>query len=221
MEWIIFIIVPLGIAWLIYASYSINSQVYVKTLCKSSTQERVVTLTFDDGIDAQQTPLVLDVLKKHDAKAIFFLIGERTEKYPEIAGRILKEGHLIGNHSYTHRWSFPLSSYNVITEELCRTEALLTSLAGKEQKLFRPPFGVTNPIIGRAVLQLGYHTIGWSIRSLDTSLSREQTLRRIEKRLHPGAIILLHDNLPESHILLEELLELLYKQNYRVQTIDT
>lgn len=197
-----------------YASYSIRSGIYVKAFCRKNTTEKVVALTFDDGPDPHYTPQVLDILKTHHVQATFFCIGQKVEMYPAIILRMQAEGHLIGNHSYEHSNRFPLFPLKKMVADLSRTQKSLEQITGTSHPLFRPPFGVTNPTIAKAIRQLDYTTIGWSIRSLDTQISSpEKVLRRITRQLSPGAVILLHDRLPESPVLLENLL------NYLKRTI--
>lgn len=208
-------------SFLVYASYSIGSGVYVKAYCRGKTSRCRIAITFDDGIDLNQTPRVLDMLQKYNVKAAFFIIGEKGNQYPELLKRIVSEGHLLGNHSYSHKGWFPLLSKGSIMRELQKTEYVLATI-GSHAKLFRPPFGVTNPTIGAAVRSLNYNVIGWSIRSFDTcNWPIDKTIAHIKSRLHPGAILLLHDNLPQSDVLLEAVLLMLKESKYDVERVDT
>lgn len=205
----------------IYASYSIETGIYLKAFCRAKTKQKVIALSFDDGPHPLRTPLVLEVLAKHQVKAIFFLIGEEAEKYPEIVKQIKEEGHLIGNHSYKHVGKFPLLNKLRMEEDLKKCESTLTNITNQEIKYFRPPFGVTNPTIGSVVRKLGYETIGWSIRSFDTNnKSRTIILRRIKKLAHPGGIILMHDNLEHSGQLTERVIEQLTHMGYQFLRVD-
>ena len=209
------------IGWLAWGSWEISSGVYLRTQCRLNdsdihdapehtiehTIEHSVALTFDDGVDPVITPQILDILALHNAKATFFLIGDRAAQHPTLVRRIATEGHTIGNHSMHHRPTFPLQSTRQITAEIAECNALLASIIGTKPTLFRPPFGVTNPMISKAVRRSKIRAIGWSIRSYDTMRHPSaQTLERITRRLRPGDIILLHDNLPQAPALLEQLL---------------
>lgn len=201
--------------FLFYASACIRSGVYLKALCRVKRTNREVVLTFDDGVDPERTPKVLDILRNHNAKAVFFLIGQRAEAYPQLVRRICDEGHQIGIHTYSHQSCFPLKSCKEIRRELLHTQEILERLSGRPINLFRPPFGVTNPNIARVVRELNYRTIGWSIRSLDTMrCSRKNVLNRILRKLQPGAIILLHDDREQSDVLLDKLLNALQEKGY-------
>ena len=206
---------------LVYASYSISSGVYLKAFCRVKTTKRVIALSFDDGPHPRLTPKVLDVLAKHNVKAIFFLIGESAEKYPEIVKRIVNEGHLIGNHSFSHTNMFPLLTRAKMEADLMKCESTLYDITNQETKYFRPPYGVTNPTIGSVVRKLGYKTIGWSIRSLDTKQEpRKNVLLRIKKLAHPGGIILMHDNREESDRLTEKVITSLLIKGYKFKRVD-
>ena len=209
-------ILVLLILFLVYASYYIGSGVYVKAICKPDAPG--VVLTFDDGVDEIQTPKVLDVLKKYDAKAIFFIIGEKAEKHPHLVQRIVAEGHKIGIHSYTHKPIFPILAYDNMHKEVWDTKEILEKITGEIVDLFRPPFGVTNPNVGKVVEELNLKTIGWNIRSLDTNMSQDrlQVAERVSKKLTGRDIILLHDDRQGSEILLEALLKNIEKSGHKV-----
>jgi peptidoglycan/xylan/chitin deacetylase (PgdA/CDA1 family) len=209
-------ILVLLILFLVYASYYIGSGVYVKAICKPDAPG--VVLTFDDGVDEIQTPKVLDVLKKYDAKAIFFIIGEKAEKHPHLVQRIVAEGHKIGIHSYTHKPIFPILAYDNMHKEVWDTKEILEKITGEIVDLFRPPFGVTNPNVGKVVEELNLKTIGWNIRSLDTNMSQDrlQVAERVSQKLTGRDIILLHDDRQGSEILLEALLKNIEKLGHKV-----
>jgi peptidoglycan/xylan/chitin deacetylase (PgdA/CDA1 family) len=199
---VIFILYP---PFIFVAMYFIRLNIFVKAQCKNSTKE--ILLTFDDGPHPVQTPKVLDVLRRHNVKAMFFLIGKNAEAYPDIVRQIVADGHLVGNHTYSHQGKFSVFSAKKIKEELEKTDDILRKITGKKVEYFRPPFGITNSRIGRVVRERGYKVIGWNIRSYDTSLTQEKVSNRVIKKLRPSAIILLHDRLPDSEKLLEKILE--------------
>ena len=217
MYWIIFIAIAC-LLFLIWASADIASGIYLKAICKGNTTDKIVSLTFDDGPDSNMTPRVLDILKQNDITATFFLIGNRVKTNPEIVSRMYKEGHLVANHTYSHLSTFPLSSSSRVKQEIENTNEAIYSVVGKVPHLFRPPFGVTNPIIGKVVKQKGLTTIGWSIRSLDTisKRSRNEVCEKVVGALHPGAIILLHDVCQDTDILLKQLIPMILEQGYRI-----
>ena len=205
---------------LVWGSASVRASFYLSMRCRAEGAGHRVALTFDDGPDHERTPAVLDLLAQRGVRATFFLVGERAETHPELVRRMVAEGHVVGNHSHTHAGLFPLSSLRNTEEELRRTTESLTRITGLRPRLFRPPFGVTNPTIARAVRRLGLVPVGWSIRSLDTvSRDPERVATRILRRLHPGAVILLHDRCAGSDRLLDRLLDGLQKRGYEPTTI--
>ncbi|MBO4332001.1 MAG: polysaccharide deacetylase family protein [Paludibacteraceae bacterium] len=204
--------------YLFYASYYIGSGVYLKAQCKVPVKEKTVFLSFDDGPSAYTTR-VLDVLKRHNAKAIFFLIGENAEKNPELVKAIVAEGHVIGNHSFCHKGTFPLMSSKQIAEDIKHCNQTLTDITGKTPNLFRPPFGVTNPLIASGLKKTGspFKTIGWDVRSFDTmGGDTDKILNRITDQIEPGSIVLLHDRMEFSAELLDKLLTHLKTEGWRI-----
>ncbi|MEG1936289.1 MAG: polysaccharide deacetylase family protein, partial [Rikenellaceae bacterium] len=107
---VVIIILFVAFLLLFYASYSISAGVYMKSLCRNKAAKDLIAITFDDGVDPILTPKVLDVLKRYDAKATFFIIGKQALHHAEILKRIVAEGHSIGNHSYSHIWDLPFKS---------------------------------------------------------------------------------------------------------------
>ena len=205
------------LAFMFYASYSIKSQVYVRALCRVKTAEKVVYLTFDDGPDAEQTPQVLDVLKRNNATATFFCIGSRIAGNEALLKRMADEGHQIGIHSFSHANGFPLFGRGRMLADIRRCQQAIEQAAGATTTLFRPPFGVTNPTIGKAVKSLNLKTIGWTIRTYDTNgAAPTKITRRISRQLRPGAIILLHDRLPQSAERLQMVIEAVRTAGYEV-----
>ncbi len=209
------------LSFLVYASYSIRSGIYLRSFCRKRTVEKIVALTFDDGPDPIQTPKVLQTLKEQQATACFFCIGRKIKGNEKLLQQIVTEGHLIGNHSFTHSGSFPLYRLSRMKKDLQTCQSELERVTSQPVTLFRPPFGVTNPTIAKAVRQLGYTSIGWDIRTLDTQQpTPDKVLNRIRKGLKPGSIILLHDRIPDSGQLVKQILDLLKEQGYTVVRLD-
>lgn len=214
--WILF-------SWLIittWGSFDIRSNYFVKTYWKGKTSDKKIAITFDDG----PTPItndVLDILKKYNAKATFFCIGTQIEKHPDIFKRIIEEGHLIGNHSYSHDKKIGFFSTQKVVREIQKNDSVIENYLGKKTLLFRPPFGVTNPRFARAIKQTGHFVIGWNNRSLDTVIDDEsKILKRIAEKINIGGIVLLHDTSAKTARVLERLLLLLQSENYTVTPLD-
>lgn len=180
-----------------------------------------VSITFDDGPNPEFTPIVLKLLREHGARATFFCIGQHVESHPDILKQILADGHSIGNHTYSHSKSFGFFNSKKVKAELQATKSIVKKLTGKEMNLYRPAFGVTNPQIEKAVKSLGLQSIGWSVRSLDTTLRSENTvLDRITSKVSKGDIILLHDTSEKTIAVLERLLVFLRKENLQSVTVE-
>lgn len=204
-----------------WGAFDIRLNYFTKNICQSNNKkDKEIAITFDDG-PHEKTVEILDILLKHNAKATFFCIGKQIEKYPEILERIVAEGHNIGNHSYSHsNWNGFFSSKR-IASEIKQTEKLIAQITNIKTRLYRPPFGVTNPNIARAVSETKQIVIGWNIRSLDTVIDDETLIfERIKKRVKPGSIILLHDTSAKTVWVLEQLLLFLQSQGYKTKTIE-
>ncbi|NHN30612.1 polysaccharide deacetylase family protein [Paenibacillus sp. S3N08] len=153
---------------------------------------RQAALTFDDVPDTVYTNQILDVLKQYGVKATFFVVGNRAEAHPEVVTRIMKEGHAIGNHSYSHP-NLAKTDDDKFRDEVLRTEQILAGITGYTHKLFRPPYGnVTEPQILWLASQ-NYHIINWNVDSLDwKGLTAEQVTANVLGHVVPGAVILQH-----------------------------
>lgn len=213
------------VIWLVFTSigsFNIVLNYHLKAISYITTEEKIIALTFDDGPNPNYTEKVLDLLKKYDAKASFFCIGSNCELYPDILKRIDNENHCVGNHTYSHSNIFGFLSSNQVEKEIVKTETIIENIIGKKPTFFRPPFGVTNPSIKKAVEKLKIKTFGWNIRSLDTVLKEEKrVLKRILPKIKSGSILLLHDTQENILPVLEQLLIFLKEQNYKVVTLET
>jgi peptidoglycan/xylan/chitin deacetylase (PgdA/CDA1 family) len=206
---------------LVLGSSFIQLGFHLKAYCNNPLEkEKNVALTFDDG-PHEMTLLVLDVLKKHNAKATFFCIGKNVEKHPEILKKIISEGHIVGNHSYNHSRLFDFYRKDKLIAEILKTDALIEKISEKKTILFRPPFGVTNPSIRRALEVTKHHVIGWNIRSLDGIIKSEKLVfNRIKRLISPGGIVLLHDTSFQSVKALENLFKFIEENQYKVVSLE-
>jgi peptidoglycan/xylan/chitin deacetylase (PgdA/CDA1 family) len=206
---------------LFYGSYQIESGFFLKAFCRKDTTANVVSITFDDGPSKEITPAVLDVLREYNIKAGFFCIGKNIPGNEPLLKRMQEEGHVIGNHSFSHDFWFDLNTTRKMAADLLKTDVLISSVTGKKPLYFRPPYGVTTPSLRKAVDLLQYTAVGWNIRTYDTvSDDPAQVLPRIEKQLTPGSVLLFHDRMPGTVRLLRASLDYLNKQGYRVVPLD-
>jgi peptidoglycan/xylan/chitin deacetylase (PgdA/CDA1 family) len=154
-----------------------------------SASEKAISLTFDDGPDLRFTPQVLDVLKRYGVKATFFLIGTKAKEHPDIVKRIVKEGHAIGNHSFSHPL-FTKLDMNRFSQEIEQTEDVLQALTGSRPKLIRPPYGVINEEQLLWVQARGMTVVNWNVDSLDwKSLGEAEVSNNILGHTNAGAIV--------------------------------
>lgn len=153
-----------------------------------------VLLTFDDGPDEKYTPVVLDVLNKEGIKAVFFLIGKNAEQHPGLVRRIIAEGHVIGNHSYSHAGQLPFFSRKNFQHEIIHCSEVFRNITGLRPRLFRPPFGVTTPRYAKVLSRMDMVSVGWSLRTMDTVMKEaSQLAEKVGNSVKGGDIILLHD----------------------------
>lgn len=214
----------ISLIWLgINAVFSsrISSNYHVEAFCNNPAEtEKKIAITFDDG-PSVFTLEILALLKKYNAKAAFFCIGKNIEAHPEIIQKIVSDGHVVGNHSYSHSPFFDFYNAKQIAAEIVKTDALLEKFTSKKINFFRPPYGVTTPSIGRAIKKTGHKVIGWNIRSLDGGTKNQNLIfNRIIKRVSPGGIVLLHDTAPHSVLVLEQFLQFLQQHNYQIVSIE-
>lgn len=213
------IITLLLLAHLIYSSFNVCSNAYIKTICKANTTEKIIAITFDDGPN-EFTNEVLNILDKHNVKATFFCIGKNIEKKKDILKKIDQKAHLIGNHTWTHDKWFDLFSAKKMKNDILKNAELIYEQTGKRVKLFRPPYGVTNPTLKKALKSLNYQTIGWSLRSLDTIKKPEKVIQKLNQKLSPGDIILLHDNREKITEILESFITFAKNNSYQIVRLD-
>ncbi|MFB0847180.1 polysaccharide deacetylase family protein [Paenibacillus oleatilyticus] len=161
-------------------------------LLRGSAASGQVALTFDDAPDTTFTPQVLDVLKKYQVRATFFLVGAQAEKHPEMVKRILREGHVIGNHSYSHKLFTKLSD-DLFQSQVLQTQQTLKRLIGYSPRLLRPPYGEISESQLLWASEHGYRIVNWNVDSLDwKQLGQEKVTSNILTNVKPGSIILQH-----------------------------
>jgi peptidoglycan/xylan/chitin deacetylase (PgdA/CDA1 family) len=219
--WLYVGIILTMVCLLAYGSVSIRSGLYCRVLCFAEIEKKLIALTFDDGPDKKGTPEILDILKKHNIKAAFFCIGQKAEENPDLIREIDQEGHAVGSHGYSHHFFFDLFRSGRMLKELQKTENILNKILNKKIKMFRPPYGVTNPPLARALRKMNYHIIGWTLSSKDTIIIKENLLfERLAKRLKAGDIILFHDTKYKSVRVLEKFIKFAKANNYNFERPD-
>lgn len=205
----------------VWGSFDITLGYFVDSITRKRTKINEVALTFDDG-PTEFTPQFLDLLKEHQIKATFFCIGKQIEQYPETFQRIIAEGHAIGNHTLSHSNNTGFLSASKMTEEIEKCDEIILKIGQIKTDLYRPPFGVTNPSIAKAVKRTHKKSIGWNVRSLDTVTDDGKKIyKRVTKGLKKGSIILLHDTSEKTYKVLVDLLLFLKDKKYSTFTVDS
>src|SRR5881398_2163356 len=182
-----------GGAWA-YGTYEPNSPLFGRVIGRGSRAGRVTYLTFDDGPNPRATEPILETLAAEGIPAAFFLVGEHVRRFPQVARRVANAGHEIGNHTLRHR-KLHFQGPRRIREELERTHEIIGATTGRTAKSFRAPHGYRNPFVTIAARRLGYAVFGWTfgVWDSDPGVSAEDIRRRVQRKLRPGAIVLLHD----------------------------
>ena len=217
---IILIITLLYVSLLVIASARIQMNFHIKAINRGSKEKAKVALTFDDGPDENTTLRILDILEKHKIKAAFFCIGSRVEKNRGILKQISDRGHIIGNHSWSHAFIFDFYLPGKMVREIEKTDAIIKEITGKEPEYFRPPYGVTNPFLSKAIKRTGHTVIGWSLRTFDTMKNKQQVLNKLETEISNGGIILFHDTNPETAELLEQAIDIIKNKGMEIIRLD-
>jgi len=152
-------------------------------------------LTFDDGPSPTSTPELLAILRDFEVKATFFVIGRAVDTHARLVEKVVEAGHTVGNHTYSHGNLF-FRSKGHLRDELLRADGAIRQVTGKPVTLFRPPYGRFRPSLKGLLGELGYRMVMWSVMPMDfsTSVDANEVVRRVVPNLHPGAIIVLHEN---------------------------
>jgi len=154
----------------------------------------MIALTIDDGPDPEVTPQVLELLDHYGAKATFFCIGERAQRYPELCREIVQRGHAVENHSQHHHHNFSLLGLSAFRREIRAAQQTLTDITGQPPVFFRAPAGLRNPFLAPVLAGLGLQLASWTVRGFDTQTGNpDKVTSRLLAKLRPGAILLLHD----------------------------
>jgi peptidoglycan/xylan/chitin deacetylase (PgdA/CDA1 family) len=205
---------------LFYGCYYIGSGFFIKVICAAATHEKIIAISFDDGPSAY-TPQFLQVLNEHRVKATFFCIGKNIKGNEPVLSAISRQGHLIGNHSFSHDFWFDLLSPKKMKADLQAADEAILAVSGRRPKLFRPPYGVTNPTVKKVIMEGGYIPVGWNVRSMDTVNKDEQKLlRKVVSRIKPGAIFLFHDTSPVTLSIIPQFIKQVKDNGYQIVPLD-
>lgn len=187
--------------------------------------EKVLYLTFDCGYENGNTEKILDALKKHNVRATFFVVGHFLESAPDLVKRMQQEGHMVGNHTWHHPDMDTISEEGKFREELDSVADKYREITGQElSHFYRPPQGKYNLDNLAMAKKLGYKTIFWSLAYVDWNVdaqpSREEAFAKLTGRVHPGAVVLLHNTSKTNGEILDELLTKWEQMGYRFGTLE-
>ena len=174
-------------------------------------KEKVLYLTFDCGFENGNTPAILKALKKHHAPATFFVVGNFLETSPDLIRQMRKDGHIVGNHTFHHPDMSKISTKEAFAKELSDVEKLYQEITGEEMtRFYRPPQGIYSPGNLQMAKELGYRTFFWSLAYVDwyedNQPTKEEAFAKLLPRVHPGAVVLLHNTSDTNAEILDELL---------------
>lgn len=191
----------------------------------ADTTEKVLYLTFDAGFENGNTEAILDALKKHNAPATFFLVGNYLSTSPDLVKRMVAEGHIVGNHTYHHPDMSKISTKDAFAQELQSLEALYQEVTGQPMKKFyRPPQGKYSEKNLTMAKELGYHTFFWSLAYVDwyedKQPTKEEAFKKLLGRIHPGAVVLLHSTSKTNGQIMDELLTRWEEMGYQFRSIE-
>ena len=189
-----------------------NSRFYAPVLSRLDASRDAVWLTIDDG-PGPDTEAVLDLLDRYQARATFFVVGERAQAHPHLVQEILRRGHSLGNHSHTHpQTRFWRLGPAAIGAEIGRCQQALTAISGHAPSWYRSVVGMTNPFVAAALRRHGLTRVGWSARGYDgVHCTPEVALERLLPGLRAGAIVLVHEGASHGHarVIIEGVLQAL------------
>jgi peptidoglycan/xylan/chitin deacetylase (PgdA/CDA1 family) len=202
-------------------SFILSAEIFLPVKTKGDNSGKKIAITFDDGPIIGQTDRILSILEKHKVRAAFFCIGSRIQNNEKLFMQIDKAEHLVGNHSFYHKNTFGFLHKKRVCEELSATDSIIEKLLTKRPRFFRPPFGVTNPMIAAAVVDGNYQTIGWSNRSFDTVIKDSNKLfRRVTAAIKSGDVILFHDYSDSTIEMLPAFIQYVQEKGFEIVRLD-
>lgn len=190
-----------------------------------NTDEKIIYLTFDCGYENGNTASILDTLKKHDVTAAFFVVGNFIRSEPDLIKRMANEGHIVANHTYSHPDMSKISTLEAFQKELSDVESLYYDITGMSMvKFYRPPQGKYSLANLEMAKSLGYHTFFWSLAYVDwyenDQPTHEEAFDKLLSRIHPGAIVLLHNTSKTNAEILDELLTRWKEMGYEFKSLN-
>ena len=205
-----------------------QANAYIKSgdvFYQHKNSSKKIALTFDDGPHPTQTAEILDLLKEYDVKATFFVVGNFIKDNPDLIKEMVKEGHIVGNHTLTHPDMSGISSMEDFKKQLGGVENLYKETTGESMtKFYRPPQGIYSTTNLSMAKELGYKTFFWSLAYVDwyqdNQPDPQEAIDKLTKRIHPGAIVLLHSTSSTNAQILDELLSKWEEMGYSFHSLN-
>lgn len=183
--------------------------------------QKGLSLTFDDGPNAEFTEDILTILAKYNAPATFFVIGKNIAENEEILKKIDLQHHIIGNHSNTHNYFFNTLKADKIQQDILLCNEKIEAIIHKKPRFFRAPFGLTSPNTAKALTKLEHVSISWDFRSFDTmSKNKEMLLAKLKRNAKKSSIMLLHDNNALTASILDDFLSFCKQNGIEIVSLD-
>lgn len=189
---VLLVIVVAVSAFSFYACTVPSAEIFRPVIVRGPGNGRRIVVSFDDGPSSPFTEQILDILRDKKVPAAFFVCGANVERYPELVRRIVRDGHTLGNHTYSH----PALAFRTpaqIADQIDRTQSAIEKVVGIRADAFRPPYGIRWPGLMGVLHRRGLKLIMWSATGYDWKCGSEEIVRLALKEIHPGSIILLHD----------------------------
>ncbi len=193
--WVTTALLLLLATWATLGALFPGLRIYADLITRLPVGKRRVALTFDDGPHPETTREVLRLLESRGAKATFFVVGRKAERYPDVLREIVAAGHAVGLHGYRHDRLYSLRSSRYVVEDIARSQDAIERVCGQRPALFRPPIGFVSHLTAIAVERAGVTLAGWSVRALDgvRGATAARVAARVLPRIEDGAIVMLHD----------------------------
>jgi len=218
----LYYLIPLLISYLIIitlGTLNISFNYFFHSYCKSTTSKKEIALTFDDGPHPDITPKLLELLRLHNISATFFCTGKNIVANPEIVINLHQNNQIIGNHSYGHSIFFDLFTSTKMQKEITRTVEVINKTIKKTPLFFRPPFGITNPMLREAIKKTKMISIGWSLRPFDSTMNTKYVISKLKSNTKAGDIVLFHDTNPNIVAIIEEYIIWLHKNDFKIVSL--
>ncbi len=222
MPWYAYLLLFVAYSLIVFwGCYYVGSNFFIKIICKADIDKKEIAISFDDGPVIKNTAAILEILNEENVKATFFCIGNRIAGNEKILQQLHQQGHIIGNHSFSHHFWFDMYSAKKMQDDLKQMDIAMEKVIGLKPKLFRPPYGVTNPNVKKAIIKGGYTPVGWSVRSMDTVIKDEKKLLdKINAHIKPGAVFLFHDTSETTLKALPTFIKEVKKRGYSIIPLD-